>query len=737
MSTPLSRFFGRADETRAVRALLDGARLVTVVGPPGSGKTRLGTEVGVELRSGFRDGACFVDLTSVGDAASVPSAVAAALGVAQRPGYTVTEAVVEALATAELLVILDNCEHLVEAAATMTGALLSGCAEVRLLATSRLALGVGGEQLFPLPPLDLEPSVALFADRARLVRPTVSFDGDDQRHIERICLRMDGLPLAIELAAAWIRVLSPAQLRHRLDTVLPMLISTEDPVSRQGTMEATVGWSYRLLTPARQFLFDQLSVFVGGFDLAAAEAVTNRGVLDDLAALVDHSLVLAEDSGASMRYRLLEPVRQYGVTALAERGEGDTRARHAEHYLALAKRGDVGLRRADVTRHLLELRAEEGNLLAAMAWARDNDPETALRIATALAYFWERRGAVNDGRAWLAELLDATADERLRAAALAGLGRFAWRQRDNDAARACYAENLAIMRRLGDPLGIARALRGLALTECAAGDTATAADLCEQSLRLLAGQGDDTGSGWTLTVLALVKFADGDWAGAERCARQALDASRDQRSVALAATAHLGVAYAAANTGDTATYRGQLTAVLVDLRDALPVVDDPDWLWAASGLAANEGRTRAALRLAGAARAVHDRGSRMPDTLMIFSEEAVDRARREVGDRAAARFMAQGAAMTTEQLMAEALERPADTDRPLSTREREVAGLVGDGLTNEQIATRLFLSRRTVESHVERIKSKLELGGRNEIIAWVIGRRLEEDPGVYGYPRRR
>ncbi|MQA12423.1 MAG: hypothetical protein GEU98_28630 [Pseudonocardiaceae bacterium] len=728
ISTPLTRFFGRADETRTVRALLDDSRLVTVVGPPGSGKTRLGTEVGAELRTRFRDGACFVDLTSIRDGPSVPAAVASALGIAQRPGWTVADTVVEALATAELLVILDNCEHLVRAAATMTGSLLSGCGDVRVLATSRIALGITGEQLFPLPPLDLEPSVALFTDRARLVRPTVRIDDRDHRHIERICHRVDGLPLAIELAAAWSRVLSPAQILHRLDTVLPMLTSTADPASRQRTMNATVAWSYRLLTPAQQVLFDQLSVFVGGFDLAAAEAVTDRGVLDDLTALVDHSLVLAEGSGSSMRYQLLEPVRQYGVAALAERGDAHTQARHTEHYLTLAQRGDAGLRRANLSRHLLELRSEEGNLLAAMAWARANDPETALRIATALSYFWERCGAVNDGRARLASLLDSgVGDDGLHAAALAGLGRLAWRQRDNDAARAYYAKSLTIMRRLGDPLGIARGLRNLALTECVAGDATTAVDLCEQSLRLFADHGDSAGRGWTWTVLGLARFADGDWPGGEHCCQQALDANRDHGSTALEAQAHLGIAYAAANTGDIAKHRRHLAAVLVDLHDALRGVDDPDWMWAASGLAVNEGRTHAALRLAGAARAVHDRGNHSVGTIMIFSEAAVARARREVGARAADRFMAQGAAMTPEQLMAEALERPTDADRPLSAREREVADLVGDGLTNEQIATRLVLSRRTVESHVERIKHKLELSGRNEVMAWVIGRRVEDE----------
>ena len=722
--TPLSSFFGRATEIRQVRALLDDARLVTVVGPPGGGKTRLGTEVG----AGFRDGACFVDLTSVHDDASVPAALASALGIAQRPGRPVADTVVEALATARLLVVLDNCEHVVRAAATLTGSLLSGCGDVRVLATSRIALSIAGEQLFPLPPLELEPSVALFADRARLVRPAFSIDERERQHIERICRRMDGLPLAIELAAAWSRVLSPGQILHRLDTVLPMLAGNPDLASRQRTMDATVGWSYRLLRPAQQVLFGQLSVFVGGFELAAAEAVTNRGheVLGDLTALVDHSLVLAEESGSGMRYRLLEPVRQYGMATLAEGVE--THTRHAEHYLALARRGDSGLRRAEFSRHLLELHSEEGNLLAAMAWARDNDPELALRIATALSYFWERRGTVNDGRAQLAALLDdGIGDDQLRASALAGLGRLAWRQRDNDAARAHYAESLTIMRGLGDPLGIARGLRNLALIECVAGDTATAADLCEQSLRLFTDHGDDTGRGWSWTVLGLTKFADRDWPAGEHCCRQALDANRERPSGALAATAHLGLAYVAANTSDTAMHRTHLTAVLTDLRDALPFVDEPDWLWAANGLAVNEGRARAALRLAGAARAVHGRGNYGADTVTIFSEAAVDRARREVGDRAADRLLAEGAAMTSEQLVAEALARPSDADRPLSAREHEVADLVGDGLTNEQIATRLVLSRRTVESHLERIKHKLAVSGRNEVMAWVIGRRVDAE----------
>ncbi|WP_158628555.1 LuxR C-terminal-related transcriptional regulator [Saccharopolyspora rhizosphaerae] len=424
---------------------------------------------------------------------------------------------------------------------------------------------------------------------------------------------------------------------------------------------------------------------------------------------------------------MLEPVREYGLAALARRADQQqrTRAGHAEHYAGLAQRCDVGLRREDRSRHLLTMCREEDNLLAALAWAREHDRDLALRLATALAYFCELHGLVNDGRAWLSGLLDSGAgDERTRGEASARLGRLAWRQGDNDGARRYFGDGLSLARSLGDRLRIATGLRNLALVECSAGNGERALELSERSVKLHA-ELDDVGRGWAWTVLALAKATTAQWADCDRASREALAANRVQRSTALEATARIGIAFAAANTGDTATHRAHLRVLLADIGEAGELVDDSDWLWSASGLACNEGRFRASLRLAGAARAVSERGCTMPLTTMPFTESCLERARQQLGRRSADRLMRQGTAMTTEQLIAEALQQPTAGDRPLSPREREVAELVGDGKTNEQIAAALVLSRRTVESHVESLKTKPALGGRNELMAWVLARRFD------------
>lgn len=720
----LTRFFGRSAEVERIAEQLGEARLVTLVGAPGVGKTRLAVELGGDGR--------FVALASVGEPGGVPAAFASVLGFAQETGSTITDMITEKLADSETLLVVDNCEHVAPAVADLAHRLLQDCPGTRVLATSRVPLGVAGERLFRVSPLDADAALALFIDRAEIVRPGSEPDDAERRDAERICRRLDRIPLAIELVAAWNRVLTPIQILHRLDSVLPMLTSTDSVGrdQRQRTMEATVAWSHRLLTPAQQELFERLSVFSGGFDFDAAESVAGaEGLLVDLTALVDHSLVLADPTGGAMRYRLLEPVREFGESTLARRvGEPDrTRARHAETYLRFARRCDVGLRRGDRSRHLREMCREEGNLFAALAWTRRNDLDEALQLATAVAYFCELRGLVNDGRAWLSELLESGAgDEQTRGQALARLGRLAWRQWDNDCARKSYEECLLIARELGDATAVASGLRNLALVECAVGNSDRARELCAQSITLHAQQGDDLGQGWAWTVLGLAEAAAARWSDCDRACRRALEVDLAQPSAALEATARLGIAFAAANTGDAATHRSQLRVVLAGIREVQGLVDDPDWLWAASALAVNEGRFRAGLRLAGAARAVGARGSNMPSTMMDFCESAVRRGREALGGRCADRLAAQGTAMTAEQLIAEASAEPTDADRPPSRREREVAELVGDGLTNEQIATELVVSRRTVESHVESLKRKLDLGGRNEIMAWVLARRFEE-----------
>lgn len=713
---------------------LGRAQLVTLVGPPGSGKSRLGVEVGTRLASRSGADVRFVALASVSDEREVAGAVAAALEVAEEPGSAVEETLLADLRSAELLLVLDNCEHVVGTVAALLDRVLSSCPGVRVLATSRISLALPGEQLFRVLPLDEESAVELFVDRVGLVTGHV-FDDADRERAARICRRLDCLPLAVELAAPWARVLTPADILQRLDTTLPLVSGTASAIAHQQTMEATIAWSCRLLSPREQLLFDRLSVFVDGFGLDAAEAVADTGteLLAQLTALVDHSLVLAEpDDQGAMRYRMLEPVRQYAAAALADGEEADVvRRRHAEHYLAVARRCDDGLGGPNGSVFVDTLRREEGNLMAAVSWARRQPSDLALRLVTRLASYWSYGGYVRDARTRVEGLLEQGASPRLRATVLFRLGRLAYRQSDYDAARAYHQEQLSLARDLGDELDAARALRSLGLVVSALGDTSLGVDLSEQSISLFRAHGDAHGQAWVLNGLGVIHYSAGDVERGAQAQRAAL-ALAGSDHIALAARAHLGLAFAAAVVGDAATHRRELDVGLVGLRTVGGLTGNADWMWAASNLAASEGRVRAALRLAGAARALGRLGSTLPPVVDELCSAAIERAEDQVGERTAERLMSQGTTMTTDELLTEALALPSAADRPLSNREIEVAELVGRGLGNEEIAKALFISRRTVESHQEHIRQKLDLTSRYEIMAWALANRLEREGTAAG-----
>lgn len=331
----LTRFLGRERAVAELVEIVEAVRLVTLVGAPGCGKTRLGRELSGRLAGGRPSGVCFVELAPVGDPSLAAGAVAAALGVDERPRRSPEDALVEELSGQDLLVVLDNCEHVLGAIAALVAQLLAGCPSLRVLGTSRSALGLRDEEVWRLPPLDLGSAIELFRERAGLSAPVARLGASGGRAIEEICGRLDGLPLAIELVAAWSGVLTPAEILERLDPALPLLRARRPDASpREQTMEATIDWSCQLLRPAERWLLGRLSAFPGGFDLAAAQAVApGEDVLDGLASLVDHSLVVAEPVAERMRYRLPEPVRQCAAARLASRGEAGA---------ALARSGEGG-----------------------------------------------------------------------------------------------------------------------------------------------------------------------------------------------------------------------------------------------------------------------------------------------------------------------------------------------------------------------------------------------------------
>ena len=573
----LSSFVGRAEARRDIEKLLGPARLLTLVGPGGVGKTRLATRVAGDLVPRYRNGVWLVELAALADASLLPQHVVSALAVAENSGSTALESLRTHLADRELLLVLDNCEHLSAACATLARDLLRAAPGLVVLATSREPLGVPGETLWPVPPLSLpgpganawgSDSVRLFVERASAVDPEFGSSADTGAAVADICRRLDGVPLAIELAAARVRTLSVTEIADRLRDRFRLLVG-RDPTApdRHHTLRAAVDWSYEALSPTEQELFARVSVFAGGFSLGAAAAVCSPGrddadVFDGLVDLVDKSLVLAERSGTTTRYRLLETLRQYGAERLAASGEEPAvRDRHLAWVRSLAEEADIGLEDGDQSSWLQRLDAEEDNVRVALDWAIAHPAgDDGLRAAGALWRYWQARRRVSEGGRWLRILLDVTTDapppvrakaltsaavlvlsapdtalheagvdtvrsfleetlairqaardRRGMAIALHGLGGLHFRLYELDAARARFEDTLAIGRELGDDRLVAASLNNLgnvALNAINRGEPLPqgldAGSLYEESVRLWRALGDDLATAAALGDLGAV-----------------------------------------------------------------------------------------------------------------------------------------------------------------------------------------------------------------------------------------
>ena len=468
----LTSFVGRDAELTQLRELLAQNRVVTLTGAGGVGKTRLAIQVAAQLAGEFSDGVWYVDLAPITDPELVPVTVARALGLPDQPGRSTMDTLLRFVRDRQMLVVLDNCEHLLDASAELVVALLSEAARLTLLATSREAIGVAGEVSWRVPSLSLDgEAIELFTDRARHARPGFTLTDDKAATVGEICARLDGVPLAIELAAARVRALSLGEILDSLHDRFRLLTGgARTAVRRQQTLRASVDWSHALLTEPERVLFRRLAVFLGGFDLDAAQAVAGGGdvqryqVLDQLTLLVDKSLVVADDSGGRTRYRLLETVRQYALEKLGESGEADAiRSRHRDHYTSMAAVLDAPAG-SDYEQRLEQAETEIDNLRAAFGWSRENsDVELALALASSLQPLWLARGRVREGRAWFDEVLtddnarhpEVTAAVRARALAdramLAAL--------TGAAGSLIQAQQaLAIAREVDDPALLVRAL---------------------------------------------------------------------------------------------------------------------------------------------------------------------------------------------------------------------------------------------------------------------------------------
>jgi predicted ATPase/DNA-binding CsgD family transcriptional regulator len=449
-----------------LRATLSGNRLTTLTGAGGAGKTRLAIEVAAQLTSQFPDGIWYTDLAPIAHAEVVPLAVARALGLPDAPGRSITETLLRVVRDRNMLLVLDNCEHVLEAGAALVNDLLGSCPAVTVLATSREPLMVAGEVTWQVPSLSLaDEAIELFGDRARRARPAFVVDESNVETVTEICRRLDGMPLAIELAAARVRSLSLDEIVGSLHDRFRLLTGgARTAVRRQQTLRASVDWSHALLTEPERVLFRRLSVFMGGFDFGAAQAVAGATeverfqVLDQLSLLVDKSLVAAENASGSTRYRLLETVRQYALERLGESGEADhIRMAHRDHYAAMAVRLDTPALARKWTVEQAEV--EMDNLRAAFVWSLENGGAAkAVEIASSLQPLWLMRGRIQEGLAWLQAALerDATGDPVARARALADKAVLDGWVGVNMTADA--EEALAVARQVDDPALLIRAL---------------------------------------------------------------------------------------------------------------------------------------------------------------------------------------------------------------------------------------------------------------------------------------
>jgi len=545
---PLTNFIGREKEVAEIVACLSKARLVTLTGTGGVGKTRLAVRVMEELAIDYPDGVWFVDLATLSDAALVPQTAATVLGVAEEPGRLPLQALRDNLKGKALLLTLDNCEHLSRACAELASALLMVCPHLRILATSRRSLGVAGETVARISPLDISAlippvsperlpdceAVQLFTDRAVAASSSFAVTPQNAPAVAEICSRLDGIPLALELAAARVSVLPVEQIASRLADRFRLLTNGDQTrLPRQQTLQALIDWSYELLSEAERTLLNRLSVFAGGWTLEAAEiACAGRGIeetkiLDLLAALIDRSLVVYREINGEARYSLLETLRQYAAAWLNTAGETEAmRSCHQNFFVGFSEEAEPHLVGAEQALWLARIEREQDNIRAALAWSVEG--EGHLRLVSALIRFWYIRGRLSEGRSWLKSGLAGRGDlsAALRAKALNGAGTLAWGQGDYDAARHFYEEALVLRRAKGDPLEIAGSLGNLGLVARNQGDLTSAALLMEEALALERQVGDTEAIAISLGNLGLVAFDQGNYDSAKPLLEESLSLKR-------------------------------------------------------------------------------------------------------------------------------------------------------------------------------------------------------------------
>jgi non-specific serine/threonine protein kinase len=790
----LSSIVGRAEELRDLRQRLRSTRLLTLTGPGGVGKTRLAVRLAGATRPHFPHGVWFVDLAPIIDSGRVAEAVGAVLGVQDRGRENTEHELSEYLAARRVLLVLDNCEHLVDACADLVATLLARCPGVQILATSRESLSVSGEIVWPVPPLEIATqfdcsniadAVQLFVVRAQAVRPNFVLTTDNVSAVTEACRCLDGIPLALELAAAQMRTFGPEHLPALLADRFRMLTGTNrGSPPRQRALRATIDWSYDLLKPDERQLLNRLSVFAGGWTLESAQVV--RGSADDgdevpslISRLVASSLVIAEQgSDGDMRFRLLETIRQYAADRLVESGEERTLLQqHAFHFLDLVREfgSENALLGATAEACIARIERELDNIRTAFRWAMNaGEASLAIGLAEAMSHFWETRGYYREGRRWLEAVLvlsEAAGPKRTRAALLYGLARCAHRQGDFDMGGALQQESLAISRAIDDPVGEANALFGLAFNASGRGQHELARTRYTEALSLYRRSGNRLREASSLVSLAVDALRRGDYALA-----------RSHSSAAGVLAQALGSerirAGALQRFGEAAYAQGDFVVAERALREAVGILRRIGVQWrlgytleALAVLVADGGRREEAWGLLLEAAQVHQTTGEAPGVIScvealaslvaphapdvaLTAAGAVEQTRHALGlqssprERQRLRSWQPGAraalgGFEAEQAVQEGRLLPIDdalarvvqsgyrapsklSSRAggLTLREREVLNLLAGGATNREIADALVVSIRTVERHVTNIYAKIGARGRADATAYALRHSL-------------
>ncbi|HLZ26980.1 MAG TPA: LuxR C-terminal-related transcriptional regulator [Chloroflexota bacterium] len=747
----LTSFVGREHEIAEVAGQLFSARILTLTGTGGVGKTRLALQVAERCQSAFPDGARFVDLAPIRDETMIAQAIMAALGLRSERDRPALDGLMLRLRMRHLLIVLDNCEHLLSGCSALAGALLRGCPQLSILATSREPLRTPGETVWVVPALKLpdrsrdvsldvlasSEAGRLFVERAMAAQSSFSVRPDNAPSIAEICWRLDGIPLAIELAAARVRSLTVNQIATRLGDRFRLLSAgPRAGPARHQTLRAAVDWSYALLTDAERRLFTRLSVFAGGWTLEAAEAVCSDDQLDAaevlqlLARLVDGGLVLAEEHSGVMRYRLFETLRQYGAELLASAGEDERlRDRQREWCIRVAEEGERDIWRADQLDCVSRLEREHDNVRTALGWTlvKIDDPEPGLRIAAAMVRFWDVHGDLREGMRWLTDLLalPTVAKQTLGwARALTARAYLTILSGDGTTGMALLDETLPFWHALGDPRGLAMALFFRALAIAWPGtDLQAAVPTFAESLALARQRGPRWTAYFCLYCLGEAARLDGDLARADALLTESLDLSTAAHDRWGAFHARYALAFLALARVDhpAATGHAQQSLTL-----SLELGDTRGCTYALETLgciAADEGQARRAARLFGAAQALREPlGDFISATMQAARVRALQMVRMQLGERGFGAAVAAGRNMSLDDAVALA-HGVEHTDTPpsgLTPRERDVARLVAKGLNNSEIAHALVLTERTTESHLTHIFGKLGLHSRTQLAAWAL-----------------